>query len=374
MTPLSRPVSDLTIPEPGSTTARDVLSQALRRLLREVIELCAVAPVAAREDAAALRALLEHASRAHPGPLIAALRRPTIGALVRCQRPSCGLSLAARAGLFTELHAGLRHDLGLSGVAVSPVAPRRAPPRLLSLLDRTAIDTASGAVTQPYHPIARNLVLALADNNPLAMIEAHPDKAGNAIDLGGQPVAAWTAMLRDALALIEAHLPELSAEIDLFIHQIVPVGHDAQRHLSASYQEAIGTLYMTLHPGLMTMTEAVIHEFSHNKINALFELDEVLHNAWSPLYASPVRPDPRPLHGVLLALHAFLPVARLYEKMLEANHPRAQTEDFSRRFAQVRASNREAAAVVLAHARPTALGRGLLDELARWDAHYAKLG
>src|SRR6185503_20664745 len=94
--------------------------------------------------------------------------------------------------------------------------------------------------------------------------------------------------------------------------------------LSASYQEAIGTIYMTLHPSLMTMTEALIHEFSHNKINALFEIDDVLENAWSPLYASPVRPDPRPLHGVLLAVHAFLPVARLYEALIQAREPAAQ--------------------------------------------------
>src|SRR3954454_16108937 len=128
---------------------------------------------------------------------------------------------------------------------------------------------------------------------------------------------------------------------------MVPVGWHEQKHLSASYQEAIGTIYLSLHPSRMTLAEALIHEFSHNKLNALFEVDEVLENAWSPLYTSPVRPDPRPLHGVLLAVHAFLPVARLYEKMLEANHPLAQNEAFSRRFEQVCATNREAAEVVL---------------------------
>lgn len=370
-------IADLTIPEPGSTTARDVLSQALRRLLRDAFEACRSAPPSARAEAAALRATLDHASRSHPGALIAALRRPTIGALVRALRPACGLSPATRDALVVELLAGLRHDLALSGVSPPPTpslrVPLRVPPRVLSLLDRTATDTASGAVTHPYHPIARNVVLALADNNPLAMEEAHPDKEGNAIDLGGRSIDAWTAMLRDALALIETHLPDLSAEIDLFLHQIVPVGFDERRHLSASYQEAIGTIYMTLHPSLMTMTEAVIHEFSHNKINALFEVDDVLENAWSPLYASPVRPDPRPLHGVLLAVHAFLPVARLYEKMIEANHLLSRNEDFLRRFARVRATNREGAEVVLVNGKPTALGRGVIEEIARWDAHYAKM-
>jgi HEXXH motif-containing protein len=100
----------------------------------------------------------------------------------------------------------------------------------------------------------------------------------------------------------------------------------------------------------------------------------VLENAWSPLYTSPVRPDPRPLHGVLLAVHAFLPVARLYERMLEAGDPEAQSPAFARRFAAIRKINREGAELVLDKGRPTAVGQGLFDEIRRWDAHYAKLG
>ena len=138
------------------------------------------------------------------------------------------------------------------------------------------------------------------------------------------------------------------------------------------YQEAIGTIYLTLHPNVMTMTEAVIHEFSHNKVNALFELDELLENAWSPLYASPVRPDLRPLHGIVLAVHAFQPVARLYEAMIAAGHPWSTKPDFLKRFEQVKRVNREGASVVLAHAKPTDIGRGLFDEMRRWDAHYAE--
>jgi HEXXH motif-containing protein len=374
---LARAIRDLTIPEPGSTTAREVLSLALRRLLRDATTLPATAPTSARHEAAALRTTIDHAVKTRPGALAAALRRPTIGALVRCLRPACGLPEATRDALFVELLAGLRHDLGAAdpGPPTLPAATGcRVPRRVLSLLDHTATDTATGDVTKPYSPIERGIVLALADNNPLAMEEAHPDKEGNAIDLGGQPIEVWVAALREALGIIREHLPDLGGEIDLYVQQIVPVGFDDHRHLSASYQEAIGTIYMTLHPSVMTMAEAVIHEFSHNKINALCELSGVLENAWSPLYTSPVRPDPRPLHGVLLAVHAFLPVARLYEKMIEAGHPRAQSEDFGRRFSQIRRTNREGAEVVLTNGRPTEVGRAVLDEIARWDAHYAKMG
>jgi HEXXH motif-containing protein len=332
---------------------------------------------------------------------VSVLRRPTVGALIRCVRND---SIPGRDALFVALLAHLAFELALLGALPAPVRLRRVPAQLLSITAQLAIpmpagttevlvengqltiERADGAtvvdleapsdarIERPYHPLSHDIVLALADNNPLAMEEAHPNKSGNAIDLGGKEASAWTAALGEAFALIERHLPDLRAEMDLYLHQIVPVGWDAEKHLSASYQEAIGTIYLSLHPSLMTLAEALIHEFSHNKLNALFEVDEVLENAWSPLYASPVRPDPRPLHGVLLAVHAFLPVARLYEKMIEAKDPAAQNEAFLGRFAAIRRINREGAEIVLGNGKATVIGGGLLEEIRRWDAYYARWG
>jgi HEXXH motif-containing protein len=77
--------------------------------------------------------------------------------------------------------------------------------------------------------------------------------------------------------------------------------------------------------------------------------------------------------GVLLAVHAFLPVARLYERMLEAGHPFSKNPSFTHRFAHIRAMNAEAARVVLTHGKPTDAGAALLEEIRRWDAYYAAL-
>jgi HEXXH motif-containing protein len=403
------PPRDLTLPEPGSTTARSVLSRALARLLPELSAAGrgAAQSAEARADLATFGALLRDLSARDKGALPSLVRRVNISALLRCLRGG------GSEALFAEAFGSMLFELSLAGALRAPVRQRRPARRLLSIgagvaltlpedtrelvfesgrlvwegsSGRTEVDLEAAAslapgaslragavlVEAPYYPIAGGMVLALADNNPLSMFEAHPDKEGNAIDLGGRPAEEWTGVLREALDLVEAHLPELRREMDLYVQQIVPVGYHEERHLSASYQEAIGTIYMTLHPSLMTMTEALIHEFSHNKINALFELDPVLENAFSPLYTSPVRPDPRPLHGVLLAVHAFLPVARLYERMIEAGHPLAQNDAFTSRFARIRQINAEGAEVVLVNGVPTEVGRALLDEIRRWHHYFGR--
>lgn len=412
------PPYDLTIPEAGSTTARQVLSRAVGALVKDFSGLAraaAAARVGALPDIAAFQRAAAGALAASPGAVASALRSPTIGALVRCLKPGRAPAGSFAEATLAELMALFGLELARAGLLKEPLRLRRIPRRLLSLpghfeivlppdasglalengrarvergpgrpsieldLDRVAGGGAAAPVINeaiqvnwPYRRVDGDIALALADNNPLAMLEAHPDKEGNAIDLGGRPEEAWISALRGALALVEQYMPELRAEMALYVHQIVPVGFSTERHLSASYQEAIGTIYMSLHPSPMTMVEALLHEFSHNKLNALFEIDEVLENAWSPLYASPVRPDPRPLHGVLLAVHAFLPVARFYERMLEAGDPRAEGASFAARFAAIRRVNREGAAVVLEHARATPIGQGLIDEIRRWDLYYTQ--
>jgi len=385
------PPEDITLPRAGSTTARGVLSRAIGRLvgdLRDVLRRPVGDPVVRRDVAALASAIAAIPDR--QSALLSVLRRPNVGALVRSARVP-----DSDPALVPELVATIAVELAVLGALTAPLRLERPPARIVSMagelvldlpnarsltLDRGAIafddqrvelsDPSGAAVRRPYHPIRGPIALALEDNNPLSMYEAHPNKSGNRIDLGGRDASAWCESLGDALDRIERYLPELRAEHDLFVQQFVPVGFDAEAHLSASYREAIGTIYLTLHPQPMTMTEAVIHEFSHNKINALFEIDDVLHNAYFPLYKSPVRPDPRPLHGVLLAVHAFVPVARLYEAMRAAGDPLAAHPSFDSRFKQIVAGNHEGIEVLREHAEPTAAGRAVLDELLRWDQHF----
>jgi len=208
------------------------------------------------------------------------------------------------------------------------------------------------------------------DHNPIAAFEAHPDKSGNHVDLGGHPAEEWVAMLDDCFALIEQFMPGELSEMSTMLHEVIPVGYNSEGHLSASYREAVGTIYLTLHPSLMIMTEAVIHEFQHNKFNVSSYGTEYLLNAFHPLYQSPVRPDPRPLWGILLAVHAFLPVAELYRRMRDAGHPRAKVPDFLHRMAVLDLKNHEGMEMLRAHADFTSAGRRMFDELETLERRH----
>jgi HEXXH motif-containing protein len=406
---------DLTVPDEGSRTARDVLSRALGRLPRDLAAVPASLPATpeGRADLLAVQRLAEEMSdRGRAGALLACMLSPTVSAPLRALRNELAKASPHRAhadAILVELAATLAFDLALAGAIGGELHLARLPRRLLSLAARAEIELPEGArgatfadgrvviergddridldpasiarapnapcplpVRRPYHPIDRAIVLAAADNNPRAAFGAEPGEPGNPVDLGGHDPAAWAGALAPALAVVEEALPDLRAEIDLYIRQIVPVGHHPETHRSASYREAVGSIYMTLHPGVMTLAEALIHEHSHNKLHALFEVDPVIENTHDKSFRSPLRQDLRPLRGVLLAVHAFLPVARMYERLAAQGHPLARGRDFPARFAQIRRINRDGAAVLLAHARPTPAGRALLAEIRRWIDHFGE--
>ncbi len=403
---------DITLPEPGSTTTRRLLGRYLRRSASDLLQLPAGRFRSQVFDGFAdVRAIVERLVRERrTGVVFATLRRPTHSGLVRCLHDELWGTGDVRKldSWLTELTALLALELAVAGeLPADGLRLGERPPRLLSIGQNLALeldprwrlgfrpgcivlegdgrtvqlgfdDLEAGdeplpdgvTLSRPYHPVDGGVQLALADNNPLAGFEAHPDKSGNRIDLGGRSPSVWVDALGSALELVDTFLPELGAEIRLVMQTLVPVGYDDARHLSASYAEVIGTAYLSLHPDRMTMTEALIHEFSHNKLNALWREDQLLVNGFSPLFSSPVRPDPRPLHGVLLAVHAFVPVARLYERMQASDHELSRSPAFKARFRKIVEGNREGFATLHEHAEATAVGRGVLDELERWDRHF----
>jgi HEXXH motif-containing protein len=81
---------------------------------------------------------------------------------------------------------------------------------------------------------------------------------------------------------------------------------------------------------------------------------------------------------VLLAAHAFVPVAELYRRLDAAQRAgdgaaaALGAGDVRERGRAIVAKNGEALAVLEAHAEPTETGRALLDELARLHREHVR--
>ncbi len=357
------PPRDLTLPTPGSQTARAIFSMALRKLFEDLKGLrLPQLDADASADYRTLRETLVGFLPGRPGAVASLLRSPTVSAPLRCLLHGLDDTPTYVAELVGQSLYALHRD------GLLPSGTRMAAPPALFASPRH--DASQAAPRHPvvfeqlpapdrkrHHPITDSLLLAEVDTNPVRLTDAHPDKAGNAIDLGGRAPAEWCVSLRAALDLVESALPDVRREMDLGLSLVVPVGYDEEKHLSASYREAIGTLYLTLHPDPVVMAEALVHEFSHAKLNALLELDPVLQNDWEAIHPSPYRPDPRPMMGVLLGAHAFVAVARFLDAI--------DAPGMARRRAELAAKNRAAVATLRDAARPTPVGAGLIDELDR---------
>ena len=386
-------LDDFTLPREGSDTLRRVLARVWPMLVRDACELPltdpALRPLHARVNSS-MRAL---AAR-DMGAAVRIARRPSLAA-----RTAYARSVADDRAASTAL-CDLAFELALAGALGGDIAlPRlrgawptlRSPARgselalddglsSVALADGAIVlggtrCSLAGALDQPgvteraaWQPIDGRVALALVDDNPVAARSLHPERAGNAIDLGGRSADAWCASLREAFAIVEAHLPGVARERRLLAQTVCPVGVDDARHFSCSYEGAPGAMYLSLHPDPVKMAEAVVHEFQHDKLHALLRLDPLLDNARAEGFRSPVRPDPRPLRGVLLAAHAFLTVETLYRAMRDAGHEAARHPRFDQRLAAVREANRVALDALDAHARPTPLGRALLDEMGALEA------
>ncbi len=376
----------LTLPSPGDRTQARIVHKVRLLALRHLLTL----PRAVRGVEGLARVLTELARR-DPARLLSAVGAPDVLPLLLCS-----LSRACETELILERAVpSLLVRLGRLPEALLWDRPVQAltdgadtwcfePPArglcvdpggvTVRLADGALVRLAELGPRRTTHPLSHGVHLATADTFPLAGLEAHPDKAGNALDLADRPIEAWIATLQAALHLIQRGLPAWSAQLPDVLSRLLPVGFEPRRHLSASYREAPGLAYLTLHPDPLVLAEAIVHEGQHSKLNAMSWLDPLLHNRATCWTASPVRPDLRPLSGVLLAVHAFVAVAALHQGLASGPDP-IRAERLAPRRAAVLASNAAGLRILETQGEPTGSGRRLISELrALHDALVADAG
>lgn len=156
--------------------------------------------------------------------------------------------------------------------------------------------------------------LTLDDINPYNSFEAHPDhsKTWWVLWFWEKSEEEWLQVYKKTFELLKKVDEWFFEEVTNVIKKIVPLGTAKETHNSASYKECIWHLYLwyeitSNEPEVLNM-DAIIHEYSHNKLNLILHFDPVVLNPYEEKYYSAIRPDARPISWVFLGYHAFAPV------------------------------------------------------------------
>lgn len=220
-------------------------------------------------------------------------------------------------------------------------------------------------------------MLTEIDSNPYGTFDAHPDnrKDGVRIGWGSSSESEWFDAYARAFDILRQSDPGFFVEINRYLKKIVPLGTDDKAHRSASYAEAFGAVYMGLVPGEphpeFSVLEGLIHEWSHNKANLARNLAPLVLNGNEEAYYSSYRPDPRPIEGIFLGVHAFVPTVRVF---LEAFGCGAI--DPNARIAKVfsmHLKNESALEVLSKYLKPSEEGGKYLEEIAHEHSRNAAL-
>ena len=120
-----------------------------------------------------------------------------------------------------------------------------------------------------------------------------------------------------ALSAARDKLPDCFEWVRAMTQVVVPMRRLQGRPYSrsASSPQMPGLAYLTLHSELQVL-EALVHETAHHYLFLVQAVRPLVDPAHSVLYRSPLRPDPRPLLGVLLAYHALVYIGSLYADIL----------------------------------------------------------
>lgn len=198
----------------------------------------------------------------------------------------------------------------------------------------------------------------LIDTDPSLSFQFLPPPAAAADD--------FTSRLHSGMKLIRQAIPELAAEQDAIISEIIlAVGDD-----NADYAFDGGSSYMlwgalflnaTSHTSDIEMVEVLAHEAGHSLLFGLCTEEGLVENPDEERFSSPLRRDPRPMDGIY---HATFVSARMHwamARLLESGalSPDQQAEVERRRNASRRGFE-EGYKVVIEHGRLTATGQRIM--------------
>ena len=126
-------------------------------------------------------------------------------------------------------------------------------------------------------------------------------------------------LLLRALTAAEHYLEDCFAWIRSRTQVVIPLRHLNRQHSSSSsVSDLPGVVFLTIHNELQAI-EALVHESAHQHLFMAEAATALVDPRHTALHKSPLRDDPRPLRGVLLAFHALAYIAAFYTDALGAS-------------------------------------------------------
>jgi hypothetical protein len=188
-----------------------------------------------------------------------------------------------------------------------------------------------------------------------------------------ETVEGWLIELNGAFESLAGIDSAAAEEIAATIRVIVPVEtKNLDVHKSSSLQQAFGAVYLSRanHPN--ALIEAFVHEYLHNRLNALMRLDQLVAGpAQEAVYYSPWKSEPRPLRGILHGIVAFLGIVCFWRQAVSLG--RVADVDWAVRRCALLESQLRVAFDVMEHSATftplgTSLFAGLREEMAEVES------
>jgi hypothetical protein len=190
---------------------------------------------------------------------------------------------------------------------------------------------------------------------PLARAWAEPlDAHGDVPSLAAMAVREITQALN---ALVQ-RLPECAAWASSVTRVIVPLQHEGTERSSGSQPDIPGLIHVAGLHGPVAALEALVHESAHHHCTMLEAAGPWVDPDHREMYTSPLRPDPRPLGRVLLAVHALWHMVAFYDDGMETGLLDPAWSDRRNRLAQQLAAGLET--IERAEPHLTETGRALV--------------
>jgi hypothetical protein len=212
-----------------------------------------------------------------------------------------------------------------SGVVVSPVVFHDYYQLAFDLIGEDFAGAersfAQLAAARPLSRAHRNVV-PLDDPNRCSTSARYLKCMTDGSDIGMLPptkgvAAEFHERLNSGMKLLEHAAPELAAEVNALVREVVCVVGDSTRKMQfdgGSHFQLWGALFLNaqFHLTDWSMVEVLAHESAHSLLFGFCTEEPLVFNEDHELYDSPLRVDPRPMDGIY---HATFVSARMHWAM-----------------------------------------------------------